>query len=1628
MVQSASVEALLTLNATGFDTGIQNAMNSVEKLVTSVSDADTSVKKFQQNVQLLETTLRNLGQATTVLTEFKESITTFNQLANAMDKLTKSAVLYANEGRVTVDTFRLLGNGVQAFTKALGGVEVKMTNVVKETQQMNSVNNQVKQSTYNAEAEFNRMSTALLNVANGIQRMSGGFLEAYGDLMMLTRGVEQFNAISATSNKLPTVTFAKGLNNGAEELTKNMDKVSASTDKAGNSAKNAQGSFRGLSNVLSTLKGIGMMVVSMFAYNFLHSLGQAVSETIKARSEMYSMFETMGMTTNQINVFNSALDQTVSKFQRVNKYSMGETVASIGIEFNLSTQEMAKAMDVTSMITSEYLRAGRSAEEASLAVRDIMQGQFQRLSRETGVKQKDLEAAGWDGDTKNVLGLMEALEKVAYSRNWDTFASKANSLNDIIQITQNRFAEWAADTSQYIVPVITGSFNLLITIIDKVTEVFGAIGSALHLPDWAGAAVLVGGFVTALAGLVPVAITARTGLGLLDIAERGLKDSILGAIFGINAEKEANLSSTTAIYAKILGLKAEEVAENGLKAALIEKVGIQNVEAAMNQKTYVLVLGRILGLNMETVATEGVTAAIGRQTIQRLVNIGAMNAEKAAEMGLNSVRLIGIATLGIYALAIAAVVAALAPFIMAASEAAEKQKEFNEFVNNGDNIMRDARETVASYTEKVNKLKEEKSKLTEGTDEYTRKERELAEAERDLNTVTDDMNATYEQLQKARSGLAKHEEAMTQISIDRQQMLEDALRDVGYSADEAKDKIKDYYDVVGAGLDTKIDIEQYGLLTTARLGSQTKILKEQFGDDPEKYNEKVGEKTKIQEEIAKQYQRMQEAEGIFEKADAWLQFEWAQGANWYTDMVNSFESGDWLSGLGNLSMGHPIGILSETLQSLFGDAFANIDLSKGAIQFFDDAFADIDWSKGAIQFFEDSFPDIDIGEWWNSIWGDFDIGEWWNSIWGDKSRDRTAMGGEGNPILSFLGLDDWWTGFSEWAASVPSQITTALDGIFNSVVTTITTWGQTMWSKALEVGNNFYNNIIQPIGQIPSKIWSLLVSAVSYISSAIQQWVTTALNKAQELVRVVVSKVSELPQKVYNEFVKIGQKIRESIEGAVRAATQFGEDVKNAVLNALHIHSPGIIQNKVTAEFEDTVSNIQGTVASAQSVGAEFGQAISSGVTDNLTGSFIMDYNSDASQINSINQTITADTASTFGMLGATVDGTITGMADSVATNYANMDLTQSNMLNGMTTQNRTAFNNIQTQTNTSLKDMRDSTQNVTLQMTKAWSTMKDSIVASANQLKTQSMAHFNTLSSNIGSFYRKLQNPSMWGAGDKVPTRYYNSARGNRGRTAVRRAFGVSGGFAGGGVGQANLPQKMSLRRLRQMMGDSPIFNGWDMNQIVDVAMFLSQFDGGFGWNDWHPAHFSKIKTTTGEYDMKSPQIMHRIQTNANFKPKEFYTGKPTISFGQFQSMAESLFSAIPYDFYYNSDKYGSWQNALQAGACNCFDGASALIALAATCGFGGHMASGTWNGIPHVFAVINGRKMDTTGWQQRRNWNGVSAGGDVKGVGQTTINVTVDMSNSTVYGVDDLDSRIENGVNEAMQSTINPSKIVGY
>ena len=203
--------------------------------------------------------------------------------------------------------------------------------------------------------------------------------------------------------------------------------------------------------------------------------------------------------------------------------------------------------------------------------------------------------------------------------------------------------------------------------------------------------------------------------------------------------------------------------------------------------------------------------------------------------------------------------------------------------------------------------------------------------------------------------------------------------------------------------------------------------------------------------------------------------------------------------------------------------------------------------------------------------------------------------------------------------------------------------------------------------------------------------------------------------------------------------------------------------------------------------------------------------------------------------------------------------------------------------------------------------------------------------------------------------------------------------------IRKAQIPEYLSLNQIR----NNPLINMSNIvsyitsnrNHKYNVGDLIRSGNIPFGlqdpsnkgagsWTSGVSANVSKIKNKANKWSIKSPKIIGKYATNAAFKVKDFLTGMPKISFDVFRGMMEDVFGQANYDFYFNSDKYGDWFTAFQAGYMNCNDSTEALIAMAHAMGLPASKVHGHWGNVGHFWANVAGHKMDTTGWMTQRTW----------------------------------------------------------
>lgn len=792
---------------------IKNVKKDLNNLKKGLDSQTESTKKAQTNLQSLskeyinakkniDAMAKSLNRQITASQGFSKARNNLNTLTSSYNRsLSQDMVNKSyNEARNTLNTIAKSIDATRVASKgykqALNDINTISRNLElnRVTQEMNkqtaaarelaNANNQLKQSYYNYRKSLPKTYNDYTNYLNN--------QKAQTKITAGTAGGNGYATYLSQINAVGTKTIG---------LNKNLALSFADVRSKGSGLMNV---FSGLKTSVSLFNWVAKGMIHDFATKWVMSLVEATKETITNKSEMDSMLQQMKLTGNQVNSFNRALDNTISRFKKMNKYSLGETVSSLGVEFGLNAKEMEKAMPIVAMIQSEYIRAGRTAEEASLAVKDVLQGEFQRLSRETGVGRNELLAAGWNGKNTDVMSLLTALEKIGTSRHWDVFAEKATSLNDILIITSDRLTEFVARLESFVTPAITGIFNGLISLVSSISGWFNNLDPVSKL--FTSFTTL-----TAVIGTVGTVLAMyRTKLGLAQLAQLGLKNSILATIFSINAEEIALFKSekghnavTKAIVKKITGYKTETVAALSAKRAIAAYVLGLDGAIVKEHGFKTALIGSKLGLldNEKELVKIRSAGLKWHQTLSVLT--GKVDVATAKNMSfaksLKTIIFSGAAlkTIGLTAFFVALAVAI--GHVWSQCEKAKKAVEgFNDVIENGQQHITNAQNSVKYFEGVVNSAKQHVANASSAREE-TDAVKYLIQAEKDLAAAKNNVANAEEAYNRAKQVKQDLANRKSQIDIRNQQELSKIYQQNGIESDKASVKAYDLLANVDAG-------------------------------------------------------------------------------------------------------------------------------------------------------------------------------------------------------------------------------------------------------------------------------------------------------------------------------------------------------------------------------------------------------------------------------------------------------------------------------------------------------------------------------------------------------------------------------------------------------------------------------------------------------------------------------------------------------------------------------------------------------------------------------------------------------------------------------------------------------------
>lgn len=314
---------------------------------------------------------------------------------------------------------------------------------------------------------FDTLRTKLSSVATTVDGKLGG---------ALTKARAKFNSFKSTVTNVGST--IKGKFGSAIDGIRN--KLSA----FGNGARNTAGG-------LSFLKGAASMAVGILGADLVSSLMESTRASLSARGGIQAFGQRLNMSGSEVSKFQADLDKLQGTFKKVDMDVVGQQAMDMAYRLGLPKESLTQLTETSAIFTDAMQRNGRSAEDATLALADAMDGEFKRL-KEIGISQEDLMKNGWSGDINDKTGLLNAMNKALKEQHYDELAKSVDSLDDAWQVLSITLSNLLESILLPLTPAIVGIINGFTSAIETIKSAWNG------LPDFAKLAIGVGAVVGAI--------------------------------------------------------------------------------------------------------------------------------------------------------------------------------------------------------------------------------------------------------------------------------------------------------------------------------------------------------------------------------------------------------------------------------------------------------------------------------------------------------------------------------------------------------------------------------------------------------------------------------------------------------------------------------------------------------------------------------------------------------------------------------------------------------------------------------------------------------------------------------------------------------------------------------------------------------------------------------------------------------------------------------------------------------------------------------------------------------------------------------------------------------------------------
>lgn len=333
-------------------------------------------------------------------------------------------------------------------------------------------------------------------------------------------GVDAHEKISAKTDE--TAKRIQNLGKVASQATSSLNKIhsgEASINRLGSSVDKTSTKFGGLrgriqsaSHSLDRIQvdimnfasvshfAVGVLenFFGALAYDLFNGFVTAGRGAINAEAQLKYFSDRLEMSSGEFSKFRTELEGLQKDFRKVDMKAVGATAEEIAVKNGIAKENIGDLTKMTAVLSSTFVKEGRTQEDAVLAVADALDGQFARL-QEIGIKKQDLINDKWKGDLNDQEGLIASLNQVMAEMGYEKTAKDITSLDEAINALSISGGNLLASFIIPFTPMILDMTEAIISTVDGIKGLIsGFMGVINNLPPWAKEALDVGELVGAI--------------------------------------------------------------------------------------------------------------------------------------------------------------------------------------------------------------------------------------------------------------------------------------------------------------------------------------------------------------------------------------------------------------------------------------------------------------------------------------------------------------------------------------------------------------------------------------------------------------------------------------------------------------------------------------------------------------------------------------------------------------------------------------------------------------------------------------------------------------------------------------------------------------------------------------------------------------------------------------------------------------------------------------------------------------------------------------------------------------------------------------------------------------------------